>query len=1004
MQFDLNWLHDPTVCRVNRLDACSDHLFYATEAEADRDESSLVRCLDGEWLAHYALRPEEAPEELLTGASLDRTMVPVRIPCEFQLANPEWDPPHYVNTQYPWDGLEPLKAPEVSREYNPTVTVVRTFPLSKEDLDCGRVVLDFEAAEAALAVWVNGQFAGYAEDSFTPHRFDVTALVRAGNNRVAARVFKRCTGSWMEDQDFWRFSGIHRSVNLILEPRTHLRDIFVRTPLSDNYTKAALEADLRIDRPEGEVLFRLTDDAGRVLLEDSRAAEESLSLRWDVGQAALWSAEAPNLHTLTVTLKTPDGQTAEVSRLRVGFRQFGMIGKVMCLNGKRIVFHGVNRHEFDCDRGRVMTPELLLRDIRDMKGMNVNAVRTCHYPNTSLFYRLCDEYGLYVIDETNIETHGSWSPLHDWVVPGDKPEWQEAVLDRGRSMLERDKNHPCVLLWSCGNESWVGEDLYRLSEFFRHRDPTRLVHYEGVWWNPQWQGTTDVHSRMYAKAADIEAYLRSDPDKPFINCEYTHAMGNSCGGIGLYADLEDRYPMYQGGFIWDYVDQALRVKAPNGETRLAYGGDFGDRPTDWQFNTNGIILGDRTFTPKVQEVRYVYQEARLTPDSRGVTVENRRVFAPLAGYDLRWEVLASRIPCGEGITPLPEIGPGESLHIDLPLEDVPFGDGETVLTCFLVVRESGLLERGFAVAMGQTVFPGEEQAPEEPSEPPRVVNGDHNIGFFSDGLHALISKDCNIAFRGLISFRDGAGREALLRAPQLSLFRAWTDNDSGNLLKVRDGVWHAVSRYHMISEPEITGLDGTPGVAFTYTSPVLPDLPITLRYTARRKDELEITLSFPGIPGQPDLPALGLSFQLDPRLDRVDYYGLGPDENYADRCRGAYLGWHHYKVRDGWTRYEKPQESGSRRGVQVLRVTDETGHGVEIAGKGLEVSVQPWLPEELAAAWHAEELQGSCRTVMDVALFRRGVGGDDSWGAPVLPQYTYPSDCAYELTFTLRAV
>ena len=1004
MSFDLKWLQDPTVFRVNRMDACSDHEIFATPEEAERGESSLIRCLDGEWLAHFARRPQDAPEALLTGPSLDGTLRPIRIPCEFQLVNPEWDPPHYVNTQYPWDGLEPLEAPQVSEEYNPTVTVVRSVSLSPEDLGCGRVVLDFEAAEAALALWVNGQFAGYAEDSFTPHRFDVTALVHAGKNRIAAQVFKRCSGTWMEDQDFWRFSGIHRSVRLILEPKTHLRDIFVRTPLRDAYTQAALEADLCIDRPEGEVAFALTDDAGNTLLSETLPAAETLTLCRDVGAVALWSAETPNLYTLTVTLKDAEGTIAEVSRVRVGFRQFEMIDRVMCLNGRRIVFHGVNRHEFDCDRGRVMTKELLLRDIRDMKGMNVNAVRTCHYPNTSLFYRLCDEYGLYVIDETNIETHGSWSPLHDWVVPGDKPEWQEAVLDRGRSMLERDKNHPCVLLWSCGNESWCGEDLYQLSEFFRRRDPTRLVHYEGVAWHPEWSATTDVHSRMYAKAADIEAYLQNNPGKPFINCEYTHAMGNSCGGIGLYTDLEDRYPMYQGGFIWDYVDQALRVTAPNGETRLAYGGDFGDKPTDWQFNTNGIILGDRTFTPKVQEVRYVFQDVRLTPDRWGVTVENRRLFAPLAGYDLRWEVLCGREPCREGMADLPPIAPGESRHIDLPMEDVPFGEAETVVTCWLVVREDRLLERGFALAQGQTVFPAETEEPERPADPPRVVNGDHNIGFFSEHLHALIAKTCNQAFRGLISFHDANGKEALLRAPQLSLFRAWTDNDSGNLLKVRDGIWHAVSRYSYISDPAICTAGGVPCVAFTYTSPVLPDLPITLRYTARQQDEMEVSLSFPGIPGQPDLPALGLSFQLDPRLDRVAYYGLGPDENYADRRRGALLGWHHYLVKDGWTRYEKPQESGNRTGVQVLRVTGADGHGVEIAGKDLEVSVQPWLPEELAAAWHAEELQGSCRTVMDVALFRRGVGGDDSWGAPVLPQFTYPSDCAYELRFTLRAI
>ena len=418
----------------------------------------------------------------------------------------------------------------------------------------------------------------------------------------------------------------------------------------------------------------------------------------------------------------------------------------MCLNGKRIVFHGVNRHEFDCDRGRVMTHDLLMRDIRDMKAMNINAVRTCHYPNTSEFYRLCDEYGLYVIDEANIETHGSWQPMHDWVVPDNRPEWQEAVLARGRAMLERDKNHPCILLWSCGNESWGGKDLYELSQYYRREDPTRLVHYEGVANDPRYPDTTDVHSNMYRRVASIEEYLQSNPDKPFINCEYTHAMGNSCGGMSLYTALEDKYPMYQGGFIWDYVDQALRVKAPNGQERLAYGGDFGDKPTDWQFNTNGIILGDRTQTGKCQEVRYLFRDVFLTPDETGVTVKNRRLFQTLTGYDVRWTLECDRKPISAGETLLPDIAPGESVHIDLSFGTL--AEGQTVVTCFLVLREkTGILEAGTVLSHGQTVLGAMKKA-ETPDNAPAPVIGDCNVGFRGEGLGVLLARR-----GGIISFR-----------------------------------------------------------------------------------------------------------------------------------------------------------------------------------------------------------------------------------------------------------
>lgn len=997
--FTPDWLADPEIFAVNALPPFSDHEIYADLNEADEGVSSLVRSLDGPWRAHFALNPDGAPDSLLSDGSDDESLTVIDVPCEFQLVNPEWDPPHYVNTQYPWDGHEALQAPEVSKEYNPTVTAIRTFELSEEDA-AHTVVLTFGGVEAAVAVYMNGTFVGYAEDSFTPHHFDVTAFVKPGQNRLAARVFKRCAGSWLEDQDFWRFSGIHRSVTLTLRPKTHLLDLRVTTPLTDNYTKAHLNAEMTFtgETADGSVEIALTDAEGHALVKGLIPLAEHTTVEREVPGVKLWSAEEPNLYALTITVRDVAGNILEVARTMVGFRQFEMIDRIMCLNGKRIVFHGVNRHEFDCDRGRVMTEALLLQDIRDMKSLNVNAVRTCHYPNTSLFYKLCDKYGLYVIDETNIESHGSWAPMHHWYVPGDKPEWREAVLYRGRAMMERDKNHACVLLWSCGNESYGGANLKALSDMFHACDPTRLVHYEGVANDRRYPDTTDVYSRMYYKVADIERYLQSNPDKPFINCEYTHAMGNSCGGMHLYAELEDKYPMYQGGFIWDYVDQALRVTAPNGHERLAYGGDFGDKPTDWQFNTNGIILGDRTFTPKCQEVRHVFRDVWLKPGKTGVTVTNRRVFAPVQNCDIRWTVECDRVPVKAGEVLLPEIPAGESLHVNLPYGKLPEA-GQIVLTCFLVLRErSGILPAGTVLSQGQTVF-GETVAEALPDNAGWPVVGDSNIGLRGEGLGALLERGS-----GLISFRDGAGHETVLRAPQLSLFRAPTDNDRGNRGALKQGIWHMVSRYSWTTGAKADIREGRTTITYHYRNALLPDLGLPVTYTWRRSDELEITVSWPGVDNQPDLPALGLSFQLDPRLDTVRYYGLGPDECYADRCTGALLGWHSYPVSEGLTRYEFPQESGNRMGVQVMTLTGTDGHGIEISGNNLEISVSPYLPEEVAAACHYEELQGSCRTVLDVAMFRKGVGGDDSWGAPVLPQYTYPSDRAYTFTFKIRAI
>ena len=497
---------------------------------------------------------------------------------------------------------------------------------------------------------------------------------------------------------------------------------------------------------------------------------------------------------------------------------------------------------------------------------------------------------------------------------------------------------------------------------------------------------------MYFKVADIERYLDGRPAKPFINCEYTHAMGNSCGGIGLYADLEDRYPQYQGGLIWDYVDQALRVKGPNGQTRLAYGGDFGDRPNDWHFNTNGIVLGDRTLTPKCQEVRQVFSPVRLTPDWTGVTVENRRLFAPLRRLALRWSVTdpESGAELRGGCVPCPEVPAGEKQHVDLPF--ALGAEDEAILTVTLCVAEDPLLPQGFELCFGQTVTGEKKLRPA--SAPVALIPCDTNIGFRSAGCAGMIARG-----DGLISFRDAAGRECLLRAPLLSLFRAPTDNDRGNRDALRQGIWHQVSRYSAMSRASVDGS----AVSFRYENPLLPDLDLSLTLVPR-EEELEFTLAYGGVKGQSDLPAFGLSFLLDHRLQHVEALCRGPEENYIDRDRGARLGLWRWETDEGMTRYCKPQESGSRRGVSRLRLTDDDGHGLELRGDALEVSVLPWLPEQLACVYHPDELAGPSRTVLDVALFRKGVGGDDSWGAPVLPQYTYPSDQPRVLRFGLRRI
>lgn len=484
-------------------------------------------------------------------------------------------------------------------------------------------------------------------------------------------VVKFCSGSWLEDQDFWRFSGIFRDVYLYTTPKTHISDMFIHTNLKDNYKNSDLNIEVNIKGELNSVIkASLFDSNGKIVTEIIEDVNnEKLMLYSEVKDIKLWSAEEPNLYTLIIEI-IKNGQVLEVVKQKIGFRSFEMINNVMYINGKRIVFKGVNRHEFSCYTGRCLSREEMIWDIKTMKKNNINAVRTSHYPNQSEFYDLCDEYGLYVIDETNLESHGTWQGAGKintkHIVPDSKLEWRECVLDRAKSMLERDKNHPSILIWSCGNESFGGENIYLMSEYFRNRDTSRLVHYEGVFNDRRFNDSSDMESRMYAKVTDIEEYLNNNPEKPFILCEYTHAMGNSNGGMHKYIELEEKYPMYQGGFIWDFIDQGLMTKDIYGEDYIAFGGDFDDRPTDYNFCVNGIVYADRKESPKMQEVKFNYQNIKIDVNFNKAIIKNDNLFINLNRYDFIWEHLQDGKVIEAGKLDV-SVEPGNKIEIKLPI-------------------------------------------------------------------------------------------------------------------------------------------------------------------------------------------------------------------------------------------------------------------------------------------------------------------------------------------------
>ena len=606
---ELNWLEDPRIFAVNRLDAHSDHTWHTPEG-------SLRQSLDGSWRFAYSPCPAARPADFWQAdASLDG-FGEIAVPGHIEMQG--YGQIQYINTMYPWDGRHFLRPPQIPWDDTPVGSYVRTFTLDPA-LEGKRVCVSFQGVERAFYCWCNGRFVGYSEDSFTPADFDLTPFLQAGENRLCVEVYKNCSGSWLEDQDFFRFFGIFRPVYLYAKPALHIEDLWLRASLEPDNTTGVLAPRLRLSAADGASLegctLRCTVAApGGAVLWDAPMPLREDGSGYVYGQPVRlpgirkWDHEDPALYTVTLTLRDAAGALQETVPYQTGFRRFGLREGVMELNGERIVFNGVNRHEWNPASGRAIGPEDMHRAIETFRRNHINAVRTCHYPDQTLWYELCDCNGIYMIDEANLESHGSWQKMGavepSWNVPGSRPEWRDCVVDRARSMFERDKNHTAILIWSCGNESYAGEDILAMSEFFRQNDPGRLVHYEGVFHCRAFDRISDMESRMYAKPEEIRAYLESGPAKPFILCEYMHDMGNSLGGMESYIRLLDD-PRYQGGFVWDYMDQALWQQGPRGR-RLGYGGDFGERPTDYAFSANGIVFADGTEKPAMQDLRYWY--------------------------------------------------------------------------------------------------------------------------------------------------------------------------------------------------------------------------------------------------------------------------------------------------------------------------------------------------------------------------------------------------------------
>ena len=629
MNADMKWLDNPEVFKVNQLESHSDHCYYLDYSDMKKEKNPLLQSLNGQWEFAYSKnvmeRPVEFYKETFDASGFDKIMVPGHI----ELAG--YDKIRYINTMYPWEGkeyhrgaysMEATGAEEgmfSEAQYNPVGSYIKYFDLDKNM--CGkRIHICFEGVEEAMYLWLNGQFIGYAEDSFTPSEFDLTPYIKEKGNVLAVQVHKMSTAAFLEDQDFFRFFGIFRNVTLKAIPDVHLEDVWFKPVLNQDNESGSVSVSMKVSATDSQNVtagFILKDREENILVEKSlQLNKENDHLEGticvDLESVKLWDNHNPYLYHAYVELKAEDGSLAEVIPYDIGFRRIEIIDKVIYLNGKRLVITGVNRHEWNAKTGRCIGVEDMKADISCMLRNNINSVRTCHYPDQIPWYYMCDNAGIYVMAETNLESHGSFQKLGaiepSCNVPGSFPQWRDAVLDRAKNNFETFKNHTSILFWSLGNESYAGDDIEAMNVYFAEKQDGRLVHYESSYYNRAYEDTiSDLETRMYAKPEDVEEYLNNSPKKPYILCEFMHDMGNSMGGLGSYMKLIDKYDRYHGGFIWDFIDQAIMVKDPvTGKDVLRYGGDFDDKPADYEFSANGIVFADRKEKPAMQEVRYYY--------------------------------------------------------------------------------------------------------------------------------------------------------------------------------------------------------------------------------------------------------------------------------------------------------------------------------------------------------------------------------------------------------------
>lgn len=965
--------------------------------------------LDGVWRFDWVRNASERPDGIWRTDYDDSAWATIPVPGMWELYG--WGDPIYVNVGYAWRGNFRNDPPHVPDAENHVGSYRRTFEVPA-DWAGKDIFLSIGSATSNVYVWINGRFVGYSEDSKLAAQFDVTKFVKPGENLIALQMFRWSDGSYLEDQDFWRLSGIARGVELTARDKAHLQDVRITPALDGEYRDAQLRVELETTPRVKRVDLTLRDAAGRsVATQSVRISGGKGDYTFEVADPAKWTAETPNLYTLEMAVS--DGsRTTETVTETVGFRSVEIRDAQLLVNGQPILIKGADRHEMDPLGGYVVSRERMIEDIRIMKELNINAVRTCHYPDDPIWYDLCDRYGIYVLDEANVESHGMG--YGDRTLAAN-PLFAKAHLERNMRMVLRDKNHPSVIIWSMGNEAGMGPNFEKCYEWIKNYDSSRPVHYERAVYYKEDEGRpyTDIVCPMYWDYEACENYCKSNPRKPLIQCEYAHAMGNSMGGFDLYWDLVRKYPSYQGGFIWDYVDQALAHYEADGRVSFYYGGDFNNYDaTDNSFNNNGVIAADRTYHPHAYEVQRQYQSVWTEPVdlAKGrVSVYNENFFIGLDNCELEWQVVADgRVVKTGRVTDL-EVAPQERREYTLGFGEADFPSDASEVLVNVVYRLKSpepLLDAGHAVARQQFVVREYDCTGQtglaQTERPVQITRWERGTRVEGDRWELFFSRD------GFLSQYRVDGRELLAEGAALrpQFWRAPTENDLGAGLDARFGVWKSpvlkLTQFDAVTEE---------GVAVVTARYEMPQVKGVLTMTYRINGAGEVSVAEQLEAGDAEAPGMfrfGMTMAMPARYSEIVYYGRGAHENYCDRLSSADLGLYSQKVADQYhDEYVRPQESGTKSDLRWWSVVDSSGSGLVILSEApFSASALPYATEALDVTnfppqQHSGPLRSGDRTYVNFDLRQMGLGCINSWGELPEDQYMIPYG-DYTFRFLLR--